>query len=175
MATPTLATAGGRRFTAGYPGQQASNLPSQVVSRTNSSATAIEFGVVVAKDAASPFGVKPWAADTDLIAGVVVRDVLMPASTAGVVNYAQYASVPIMEDGEIFVQVAEAVRKDDQAIIITAGGTGNTVAGALGGSKGGVAGSGRVDFPGATYLEDIAQGAVGRLRVKSTGGRRTTT
>lgn len=175
MATPTLATAGGRRFAAGYPGQIASNLPAQIVSRTNSNATAIEFGVVVAKDPASPFGVKPWSGDTDLIAGVVVRDVLMPASTAGVVNYAQYSSLPILEDGEIFVQVAEAVREGDQALIITAGGTGNTTAGALGGSKGGVAGSGRVDFPGAVFLEDIASGAVGRLRVKSTGGRRTTT
>ncbi len=177
MSQPTLATAGGRRFAKGYPGQVADLEPAQIQTGSNTSATAIVMGVAIAVDPAVDNGYKPWAADADQFGGISVRNPVQVADSSGNINVPQYDSLGALTDGVIFVQACEAVRKDDQALIITAGGSGNSVAGAIGGSKGGVAGSGRIAFPGmnAKWMDDTASGAVGRVRVKTTGGVRTTT
>jgi hypothetical protein len=170
MAIPSLATAGTRTFAVGYAGQVADAEPFQIDSFVNTSATAVDFGRVVVRDTTDR-SCKVMAADTDQILGISVRNPLAPASTDGnnTVNFPQYASVPVMRDGVVFAVAAENVRRGDQVLAITAGG------GTLGGSQGGVAGSGRVDVAGAIWEDTVASGAVGRIRIKTVGTRRTTT
>ncbi len=181
MATPVLSTAGTDLLAAGYAGLIADSEEAQVDSFTNTGSTAIDFGVAVVRDTTVDRGCKNIAADTDQVLGVSVRNPLFPASTDGVntVKYAQYASVPVLRDGVIFVINGDSVttRRGDQALILTAGGAGNASVGAIGGSAGGVAGSGRVAFPGmnAVWEDAVASAAVGRIRVKTTGTVRTTT
>ena len=62
MATPTLATAGGRNLAVGYPGQIADLEPAQVASYNNNNATAIDFGVLVVRDTTVEGACKPMAA-----------------------------------------------------------------------------------------------------------------
>jgi hypothetical protein len=170
MAIPTLATAGGRTFNAGYAGQIADSEPAQIDSFTNTSATAVDFGRVVVRDT-NDRSCKVMAADSDQLLGISVRHALQPASTDGnnTVNYPQYQSVPVMRLGVIFVIAAENVRRGDQALALTAGG------GTIGGSQGGVAGAGRIDIPGAVWEDTVSSGSVGRLRINTVGTRRTTT
>lgn len=181
MAIPTLSTAGGDQFDMGNPGQVADAEKTPIRSLVNMNATAIDFGVAVAVDVSTvDNGCRPWAADADKFAGISVRTgPFGTASTDGLntVNYPTTSSVPLLRDGVIFVQAAEAVRADDQALILLAGGAGNGTAGAIGGSKGGLAGTGRVAFPGmdAVWLDATASGAIGRIQVKSNAGVRTTT
>ena len=171
MATPTLATAGGRNLAVGYAGQIADLEPAQVSSYINNSATAIDFGVLVVRDTTVDGTCKPMAADTDQQLGISVRNAVgINASSANVVNYAQYASVPVMNDGVVFVTAAEAVRAGDAVLALTAG------PGTFASSKGGVAGSGRVAVTGAIWLDTVAASGIGRIRIKTAGnlGRTTT-
>jgi hypothetical protein len=174
----TLATAGGRQFAAGNPGQIADQEEAQIATHINQNSAAIDFGVAVARDTTVDAGCKPWSGDSDYFLGVSVRNPHAPAASDGyTVNFAQYSEVPVLKDGVIFVQAAEAVRAGDQVLIITAGGAGNGTAGAFGGSKGGVAGSGRVAIPGMNgiWIDTVASGGIGRIRIKTTGTARTTT
>jgi hypothetical protein len=174
----SLASAGGAQFTPGNAGQIADQDEAQVATHINQSSTAIDFGVAVARDTTVDNGCKPWSGDSDYFLGVSVRNPIAPAATDGyTVSFPQYATVPVLKDGVIYVQAAEAVRAGDQVLIITAGGSGNGTAGAFGGSKGGVAGSGRVAIPGMNgiWVDTVASGGIGRIRIKSTGTARTTT
>jgi len=175
MAT-VLETVGGAQFVAGYAGQIADGEVTQIDSFVNSGSTALDFGIVVVRDT-NDRTCKVMAADTDQILGITVRHADKAADSSGNVKYAQYDSVPIMREGVVFVKAAEAVRRGDQVLVITAGGAGNTAAGALGGSKGGVAGSGRVAIPGmnAVWEDTVASGGIGRVRILTTGTARTTT
>ena len=171
-----LTSVGGDTLDIGFEGQVIDQEPSQIATFTNSGSTALDFGILAVRDT-NDGTCKVMAADTDLQLGIVVRNPLKPASTDGnnTVNYKQYDSVPVLFDGVIVVRAAEAVRGGDQVLAITAGGSGNSNAGAFGGSKGGVAGSGRVDVPGAVWMDTVASGALGRIRIKQVGTRRTTT
>jgi hypothetical protein len=173
MAT-ILETVGGANFSAGFAGMIADGEPAQIDSFTLSGATEMDFGILVVRDTADR-SCKVMAADTDQQVGISVRHADMVTDASGNVKYRQYMSVPVLRDGVIFVKAAEAVRRGDQVLAITAGGAGNTAAGAFGGSQGGVAGSGRVDVPGAVWEDTTASGAIGRIRIKSAGTRRTTT
>ena len=183
MATPTLATAGGREFAAAYAGMIALQFPHRVLTGINSSATGIDFGVAVAATGATTPAVgtdqqvKPWAADADRIAGVSVRNpIIDPLSTAGVITYAQYKNLPVLVEGVIWVQVAEDVREGDEGLIITAGGAGNSVAGSFASSKGGVAGTGRVAYLNSKFLTTVSSGGLAMLLIQGLGvrGRVTT-
>lgn len=171
-----LTTVGGDQFEIGWEGQVIDQEPSQIDTFINTGSAALDFGILAVRDTADR-SCKQMAADADLQLGIVVRNALMPATTDGnnTVNYAQYASVPVLRDGVIVVRAAEAVRRGDQVLAITAGGSGNSNPGAFGGSKGGAAGSGRVDVPGAVWEDTVASGKLGRIRIKSVGTRRTTT
>lgn len=176
----TLATAGGTQFTAGNAGQIANQEPHQKHTRVNQSATAIDFGVAVGRSTTVAGGCQPWATDADYFVGISIRNPHAPAASDGfTVNFPQYSLVPLLTDGDIFVQAAEAVREGDQVLIITAGGTGsgNATPGAFGGSEGGVAGSGRIVIPGmnAIWLDTVVAGGIGRIRIKTTGTARNTT
>ena len=183
MALATLATAGGREFTAAYPGLIATQFEHRIITGINSSATGIDMGVVVAATgAAAPAAgtdqqVKPWAADGDRIAGISVRNAMFgPVSTTQTLLYGQYQNLPILISGCIWVLVAEDVREGDEGLIITAGGSGNATAGSFGCSKGGVAGSGRVAFLNSKFLDTVTSGNLSRLLVQGLGvrGRLTT-
>jgi hypothetical protein len=178
MSKPSLLTYGGNEFTAGYPGQIADQEEAITDSRTNEGATAIDFGVAVVLGTVGDRTCKVMSSDSDKILGISVRRPIHPASSDGnnTVNYAQYKSVEILRAGVIWVLAAEAVREGDQVLALTAGGSGNTSAGSFGGSKGGVAGSGRIDVPNAVWEDTTASGAVGRIRIMSPiSARRTTT
>lgn len=173
MSQPTTATAGGRRFALGYPGQIADLGPATTMqSYSNSSATTIKHGVAVAFDLTLANSVKPWSADADKFGGIAVRNPVGVADASGNVEYARYKSVPCVFNGVIWVQVCEAVTRGDQALIITAGAAGNTTAGAIGGRTGGAAAAGRVAFPGmnARLLDSAASGGMARLHLITTGG-----
>jgi len=176
MALPTLATAGTRLFTAGYAGQIADGEETQLDSFTNTGSAAIDFGILAVRDTGDR-SCKLMAADTDQQLGITVRNPIRAASTDGnnTVNYPQYSEVVVMRLGVVFVQAAEAVRRGDQVLAITAGGAGNAALGSFGGSKGGVAGSGRVDVIGAVWEDTVASGGIGRIRINTVGTRRTTT
>jgi hypothetical protein len=177
MSTPTLATAGGRTFAAGYAGQIADGEPVQQDSFVLSSAT-LDFGIVAVRDTSKERTCKAMSADGDEILGIVVRDpIVQPASSDGLntITYKQYDEVGILRDCVIFVKAAEDVRAGDQALALTAGGAGNNQAGAIGGSKGGAAGSGRIDIPYAIWEDTTASGSIGRVRIKTVGVRRLTT
>lgn len=174
MATPVLSTAGGDLFDAGYAGQIVDGEESQVDTFTQAGATAMDFGIVAVLNgtgAANDRLCKVMAADTDLILGITVRNPLFPATTDGVntVKYNQYVNVPVMRLGVIWVKAAEDVRAGDQALALTASG------GTIGGSKGGAAGAGRVDIPGAVWMDTVSSGSVGRVRINTVGTRKTTT
>ncbi|MES2339309.1 MAG: hypothetical protein V4537_14540 [Pseudomonadota bacterium] len=178
MAQATLTTCGGDTLTAGIPGQIADLESAQVITRQNSASAAIDFGVAATwATGDADHTCKPQSASTDFVLGITVREPLFAASADGLttVNYVQYANVPILIDGVIFVQAAEAVRAQDEALSITGGGAGNTAAGALGSRNGGAASSTRLVVPGTTWLDTVASGGIGRVRIKTTGAPRTTT
>lgn len=170
MSKPDINTYGGRLFSVGYVGQVATEEPSDIDSFVNTSATAVDFGRMVVRDT-NDRSCKVMAADADLQLGFSARHPESPASTDGVntVNYIQYKSVPVMRFGVMFVLAAEDVRRGDQVLAITAGG------GTVGGSKGGVAGSGRIDVPGAVWEDTTSATTIGRIRVFGSGTRRVTT
>lgn len=182
MSLPTLATAGGREFDPAYAGMVVNQIPNRILTLINSSATGIDFGVAVAMTGATTPAVgtdqqvKPWAADADRIGGISVRNAVVAPVSAGVVNYPQYANVPVILEGAIWVLVAEQVREGDEGLIITAGGSGNATAGSFGSSQNGVAGSGRVRYLNSRYLDTVASGKLARLLVQGLGivGRTTT-
>lgn len=171
-----LTTVGGDTFDIGFEGQVIDEESSQIDSFTNTGSLAMDFGVLAVRDT-SDRTCKQMAADADLQLGIVVRNPLRPASTDGnnTVTYKQYDSVPVLRDGVIVVRAAEAVRRGDQVLALTAGGAGNTSLGSFGGSKGGAAAGGRVDVPNAVWEDTVASGALGRIRIKTVGTRRTTT
>lgn len=178
MGQATLATTGGALLTAGIPGQIADLESAQVITRINKASTAIDFGVAAVWDTADADDTcRVQNSSADFVLGITVRQPLFAASADGLttVNYAQYKAVPILIDGVVFAQCAEATRAQDEVISITGGGAGNTAAGALGAIVGGATSSTRLLVPGAMWLDTLTSGAVGRVRIKTVGNVRTTT
>lgn len=105
MSAVDLSTYGGALLEVGYAGQVVDLNEAILVSRTNENATAIDFGKVVARGAADNT-CKPIAAASDDILGFAVRHPVMVSNTlpgaTPSVNYAQYASVPVMELGRMY-------------------------------------------------------------------------
>jgi hypothetical protein len=178
MAQATLSTVGGDQFTVGKPGQIADLESAQIITKINGQATAIDFGVAAVWDTGDGDGTcRVQNSGSDFILGITVAEPLFAASSDGLttVNYVQYKSVPILIDGVIFVQAAEATLAQDEVISITGGGAGNTSAGALGSVHSGAVSSTRLLVPGAVWLDTTASGAIGRVRIKTVGNVRTTT
>ena len=158
MSKPTLSTYGGRTLEIGYAGQLSDQTENVIESHTNAGTDAIDFGVAVA--VAGDRQCKKVSADADRIAGISVRQPSMPALTSdNVVAFAAGYDVPVLRWGKCFAVAAEAVREGDQVLSLTASG------GALGGTNGGVAGTGRVVVPGAIWRTTTASGAVGEIFV----------
>lgn len=176
MAQATLTTCGGDLLTIGKPGQIADLENSKTITRQNSTATAIDFGVAAFWDTGDADGsCRVQTGASDFCLGITVAEPLMVAATDGfdTVNYAQYVNVPILIDGPVYVQVAENVRAQDEVIAILAGGSGNTSPGALGGIQGGALSSSRLLVPGAVWLTTTTSGNIGKLRISTVGNVRT--
>lgn len=135
MSKPDLSSYGGRLRDLGYAGQIVNTNPSVIDSKINESATAIDFGVAVARGAADNT-CKPPAAVSDKIMGISARHAIRPASADGnnTVTYAQRDAVPILRDGYVYVVAAENASRGDTAVALTAssgtlGSTANTSVG----------------------------------------------
>lgn len=98
-------------------GRVANMEKSNIVTRTNTSATAMGFGTLAVRD--GEHGVKPLAANGDAVMGIVVAE-SSPTNTAD--NYAQYASVPVMTEGVIGVTLAKSVTAGAKARVVLASG-----------------------------------------------------
>lgn len=165
MSAPTLNTYGGALRDIGYAGQVVDGNPVTIMSKTNELAGAIDFGIAVARGA-SDDTCKVISADGHLPIGMSVRHAIRPA-VAGVVNYVQYDSVPVMYIGFMYVVAYETVVRGEVAISVTAQG------GKLSGPTAGAAGAGRVSCDGTggkariVWETSTTAGNVGIVRVNS--------
>lgn len=155
-----LSTYGGTKFPAGFAGEIVDLNPATIESKVNSAATAIDFGVAVARSSANDTCKAP-AADGDVIIGISVRLATKVAASDGTVSYAQYDTVPIMKTGYIWAIPYENVVRGDDVISVTA------QSGKLSGTTAGAAGSGRVAVPGAIWQDTATAGTPARIRINS--------
>lgn len=133
MSAVDLSTYGGALLEEGYVGQIVDLNTAKLISRTNESATAIDFGSVVVRGATDNT-CKPIAADTDKILGFAVRHPVMastgvPGATPSI-KYERYESLPILEMGRIFATPGENVTQGDQVYVVAATGVLTKTAGA---------------------------------------------
>jgi hypothetical protein len=180
MAQATLATTGGPLLSQGVDGQVADLETAQIISRVNSQATAIDFGVAVFRTVGDdPDTCRVQHASTDLYQGISVRLPTMTSSsdadTLSTVNYGQNKPVPILIDGLIFCVAAETVKADQQCYGLQSGGGGKSSAGSLGSIEGGATSSTRLALTSTKWIENTTSGSVGRVRVKYLGDYTTTT
>lgn len=160
MSKPDLSSYGGRLRDIGYAGQIIDQQPTVIESKTNDQATAIDFGVAVARSAADDTCKAP-AADGDKIIGISVRHAIRPADSSNNVTFAQKDSVPILKEGYIFATAYENVVRGDGVISVTAQN------GKLSGTTAGAAGAGRVAVPGAVWETTTTAGNIGKIRIVS--------
>jgi len=148
----------------GFAGQVADLSIASIESRINESATAIDFGVAVARGVGAALGkagnCKP-VADGEQVLGITVKNPLeMVAALAdGTINYPRYQAVPVMKIGRVNVIALEDVREGDAVLAIVASG------GALASPAGGVAGSGRILVPNAVWETTTSAGQLGRIYI----------
>lgn len=119
MSKPDLSTYGGRLRDLGYAGEIVDTNPATIESKTNDQATAIDFGVAVARSAANDTCKAPSAV-SDKIIGISVRHAIRPADSSNNVTYAQKDSVPIIRDGYVYAVAAENVSRGDTVVALTA-------------------------------------------------------
>ena len=158
MSKPDLSTYGGRLRDLGYAGQIVDTNPVTIATLINDQATAIDFGVAVARSAADNTCKAP-AADGDKIVGISVRHAIRPADSSNNVNYAQKDAVPVLRDGFVYATAYENAARGDGVISVTAQN------GKLGSTTGGAAGAGRVAVPGATWETTTTAGQIGIVRI----------
>ena len=160
MSKPDLSTYGGRLRDLGYAGQIVDTNPVTIEALINDQATAIDFGVAVARSAADNTCKAPTA-DGDKIIGISVRHAIRPASSDGnnTVTYAQKDAVPVLRDGFIYAVAYENATRGDGVISVTAQN------GKLGSTTGGDAGAGRVEVPDALWETTTTAGQIGIVRI----------
>lgn len=158
MSKPDLSTYGGRLRDLGYAGQIVDTNPVTIEALINDQATAIDFGVAVARSAADNTCKAP-AADGDKIVGISVRHAIRPADSSNNVTYAQKDAVPVLRDGFVYATAYENATRGDGVISVTA------QSGKLGSTTGGAAGTGRVAVPGATWETTTTAGSIGIVRI----------
>lgn len=158
MSKPDLSTYGGRLRDLGYAGQIVDTNPVTIETLINDQAVAIDFGVAVARSADDNTCKAP-AADGDKIVGISVRHAIRPADSSNNVTYAQKDAVPVLRDGFVYATAYENATRGDGVISVTAQN------GKLGSTTGGVAGTGRVAVPGATWETTTTAGSKGIVRI----------
>lgn len=158
MAKPTLNTVGGSLLALGFAGQLTHEIGfTDIDHAVNVNASAVDFGVAVSRSGVD--GCKPFAAITDEILGISVRQSTGVYNAGGTVNYPQYSSVPVLKQGYMFVEAGENVTVGDYVVALTAS------AGKLGGGTGGVPGAGRALVPGGSWETTTAAGQIGKIRI----------
>lgn len=160
MSKPDLSTYGGRLLDVGYAGQMADMQDSDLDSRVNENAGAIDFGIAVAYGA-TDIGCKLITADADKILGISARWPIRPANSSGDVTYAQRDALPVCRRGNIYAVALENTAIGDAVVSVTAQG------GKLGSTTGGAVGTGRVAVPGAVWQTATTAGQVGKIRINS--------
>jgi hypothetical protein len=130
MSKLDLATYGGRLRDLGYAGGIVDQNYARITTLVNESATAIDFGVAVARGAADNT-CKPPAADSDEIVGISVAHRIKPSAADGTVAYAKNDAVPVAEEGRVYCVAGENVTRGDKVVNITATGKLGTAATAL--------------------------------------------
>ena len=158
MSKPDLSTYGGRLRDLGYAGQIVDTNPVTIEAMINNQATAIDFGVAVARSAADNTCKAP-AADGDKIVGISVRHAIRPADSSNNVTYAQKDAVPVLRAGFVYAVAYENATRGDGVISVTAQN------GKLGSTTGGAAGAGRVAVPAATWETTTTAGQIGIVRI----------
>jgi hypothetical protein len=158
MSKPDLSSYGGRLRDLGYAGQIVDTSPATVETLINDQATAIDFGVAVARSAADNTCKAP-AADGDKIVGISARHAIRPADTSNNVTYAQKDAVPVLRTGFVYAVAYENATRGDGVISVTA------QSGKLGSTTGGAAGAGRVAVPNALWETTTTAGSIGIVRI----------
>jgi hypothetical protein len=166
MATPSLSSVQTAQ-PVGYAGGLVDmGEPHDIISASNENATALDFGQVCVRGTAVAAGavknVKPQTADGDAIEGVTMAAPAgLIADSSNTINYARYATLPVLKKGRIYVVPCENVVAGTNALVITAG-TGSKIAS----TTGGAAGAGRIAFPGGAVWETTtSSGALGILNL----------
>lgn len=164
MSKPDLSSYGGRLRDLGYAGQIADTNVTVIDSKINEAATAIDFGVAVARGAADDTCKAPTA-DADKLFGISARHAIRPADSSNNVNYAQRDSVPVVRSGFVYAVAYENATRGDTAISVTAQN------GKIGSTTGGSAGAGRIALDGTSGKPKVVwettttAGQIGLLRV----------
>jgi hypothetical protein len=166
MSKPDLSSYGGRLRDLGYAGQIVDTNPATIESKINEAATAIDFGVAVARGASDDTCKAPTA-DGDKLIGISCRHAIRPADSSNNVTYGQRDSVPIVRNGYVYATAYENATRGDTAISVTAQN------GKIGSTTGGAAGAGRIALDGTsgkpkvTWETTTTAGNIGILRVSS--------
>lgn len=161
---PSLSTYGGLLRDVGYDGQIVDMSTADILNLINDQAAVIPFGAAVARSAADNTCKAP-AADGDKIIGIAVRHAIRPSpgfgqTSANVIQYVQWDTVPVLQHGRIFKTAAENTTRGDAVINVTANG-------GIGSTTGGAAGTGRVAIPNAVWETTTTAGQVGIIRITS--------
>lgn len=164
--TVDLTTTGGPLLDLGLAGGDADEGPQVNDSLYNEATTGgidtlgtIDFGVGVAKGTADN-GIVPISSNSDICVGISTRLPLMSGTPpTPVIGWRSNHMVGVKRIGKMYAVPYEAVRAGDVVIAIVAQG------GKLGGSKGGVVGTGRLLVKGARWETTTAASAVGIISV----------
>lgn len=157
MSAVDITTYGGPLLDVAYEGMIADLNESSIISRSNESATSIDFGKVVVRGAGENT-CKPIGATTDSILGFSVRHPVMvsntlPGATPNLV-YAQYDGVPIIEIGRLWLTAGANVTAGNPVFVT-----------AVGGALSDSAAAGRVQVPGAFWDTSATSGNLARVRI----------
>jgi hypothetical protein len=158
MSRPDLSTYGGRLLEEGYAGQVIDLNTHSIFNYRNESATAIDFGLFVARGAAADT-CKPVGAADDEIVGVSVRHSVGVADSSGNVLYQQNAMVPALEIGRIRVFCENGCSPGDPVFVRYAG---NGVKGA---ARSAIVADETVAFAAAVWDSTTAAGGLGVIRI----------
>jgi hypothetical protein len=162
-----LSVTGGRLKDLGLAGSDADEGPQVIDSLYNEATTGgidtlgtIDFGVGVAQGALDN-SCKPISGNGDICVGISTRLPLMSGSPPNnIIGWRSQHMVGVKRRGTQYAIPCEDVRARDQVLAIVAQG------GQLAGTKGGVAGTGRLLAPGAVWLTTTSAGQVGIIEIE---------
>jgi hypothetical protein len=137
-----LGTPGGAEFVRAYKGQVLDTSTAVIGSRTNESATPIEYGRAAAQGANG--GCVPVDSTHKVLVGLVCSNPIRPADySTNVSNIKQYDEVPLMQVGSMAVYPVENWADGDALYAVV------SQSGELGSASGGGASADRILVPGA--------------------------
>lgn len=155
MSQVDLSTYGGALLEQGYEGQVVDLNTASIISRSNEGATAIEYGAAVARGAGDNL-IKKVDNAANKILGIALRHpIQVTVANSPDLEYAQYASVPVLEYGRVFVKAGANVARDDLVYVVIATGaltnTSNTNA--------------NPQVPGAVWETTTTSGNIGIVKI----------